>query len=305
MNSGQRTALVSVVIPTYNYAQFLDEAIGSALAQTYSPIEVIVMDDGSTDNTPDVAARFGTHIRYIRGPNQGVYATRQASLQHVRGEFFLNLDADNRLHPDCVSRTLDLLQSVPDPHCAFVYTQHRHFGNAEGITRFPPYDLGILKRRNFIDMGALIRTGIVQRFGFDPAFNTGYGDYDFFLTLAENGYYGILLDDPLLDYRVHGASITNAVNKSYRQVEIIKRLLHKHRALFSSREKRQALRAAGERIVLAIVNNRTPGRPLDQRLADLWRLLGTPASAAVVWEQLKYTLGSNFIRTASTPRKPS
>ncbi len=282
--------LVSIVIPTFNYGQFLGEAIESALTQTYSPVEIIVMDDGSTDNTAEVAASFGTRIRYIRGPNRGVYATRQASLEHVRGEFFLNLDADNRLHPECVAKTVHNLQGASDPSCVFVYTQHRHFGDTEGITRFPAYALTELKRRNFIDMGALIKTEIVRRFGFDPAFNTGYGDYDFFLTLAENGFSGVLLDEALLDYRVHGASITHSVNKTHRQVEIIKRLLHKHRALFTAAERRAALRAARERILLAIVTNRLPGRPLGHRLSDLARIMGIPAGPAQIWEQVKYTL---------------
>lgn len=282
--------LVSIVIPTFNYGQFLGEAIESALNQTYSPVEIIVMDDGSTDNTPEVAASFGTRIRYIRGPNRGVYATRQAALEHVRGEYFLNLDADNRLHPECVAKTVNILQDSKDPGCAFIYTQHRHFGDTEGITRFPAYDLTQLKRRNFIDMGALIRTDIVRRFGFDPAFNTGYGDYDFFLTLAENGFSGILLDEALLDYRVHGASITHSVNKTHRQVEIIRRLLHKHRALFTPAERQAALQAARERVLLAIVTSRSPGRPLGSRMTDLMRIMGTPAGPAQIWEQIKYTL---------------
>jgi glycosyltransferase involved in cell wall biosynthesis len=283
-------SLVSIVIPTYNYGRFLGEAIESALAQTYSPVEVFVMDDGSTDNTPEVATSFGNRIRYIRNPNRGVYATRQASLDHVRGAYFLNLDADNRLHPECVAKAVSLLQATNDPTCAFVYTQHQHFGDTGGFTRFPAYDLAELKRRNYIDMGALIKTDIVRRFGFDPAFNSGYGDYDFFLTLAEHGFHGVLLDEPLLYYRVHGSSITQSVNKSYRQVEIITRLIRKHHTLYSPAERRQALQTARDRVLLAIVTSRNPGRPFGERLSDLARILGTRTSPAQLWEQIKYTL---------------
>ena len=292
-------ALVSIVIPTFNYGRFLGEAIESALHQTYSPVEIIVMDDGSTDNTPDVVASYGTRIRYIKNRNQGVYATRQASLEHVRGEYFLNLDADNRLHPACIAKTVACLQAIHDSHCVFAYTQHQHFCDTEGCTRFPAYDLTLLKTRNYIDMGALIKTDIVRRFGFDPAFNTGYGDYDFFLTLAENGFHGVLLDEPLLDYRVHGSSITQSVNKSYQQVEIIKRLLHKHRVLYSPAERQQALQAARDRVLLAIVTNRRPGRPFGDRLEDLIRILSTRTSPAQLWEQVKFT----FTPRSLAPRK--
>lgn len=288
--------LVSVVIPTYNYAQFLGEAVESALSQTYAPVEVIVMDDGSTDNTVEVAAVFGSRIRYIRGPKQGVYATRQASLEYVRGEYFLNLDADNRLHPDFVAKTLSLLQQVSDEHCVFVYTQRRHFGDGEGISHFPPFDLAVLKKRNFIDMGSLLKTNIVRRFGFDPAFNTGYGDYDFFLTLAENGFQGVLLDEPLIEYRVHGASITHSVNKTYRQVEIVKRLLKKHSPMFSAADRRHALHAARKRVLLAIINNRDPAHSLSIRIADLVRLVGLPSDPGQIWEQVKYTFRPKLTR---------
>lgn len=97
--------LVSIIIPTFNNGRILGEAIRSAMPQTYANTEVIVMDDGSTDDTPAVAAAFGPKIRYFRTVNQRVDATLQAALALVRGEYFLNLEANNRLHPDCVQRT--------------------------------------------------------------------------------------------------------------------------------------------------------------------------------------------------------
>jgi len=281
--------LASIVIPTFNYGQYLGEAIESALSQTYHPVEIVVMDDGSTDNTPEVAASFGSKIKYVRSTHRGVYTTRQASLEHIHGDYFLNLDADNRLHPECLTKTVSFLQAIIDPRCAFVYTQHCRVGDSHGFTHFPTYDLGQLKLRNYIDMGALIKTDIVRRFGFDPAFNTGYGDYDFFLTLAEHGYRGVLLNEPLLFYRIHGTSITNSVNKSFRQVKIIKRLVTKHQALYSSKERRQALRAARERVLLTLINNRKPGRPWGTRLADFARIFFTPAGPEQIWAQFKHT----------------
>ena len=291
MNGGN--PMVSIVIPCYNYGRFLGGAIESALQQTYSPFEIIVMDDGSTDNTPDVAGSFGANVRYFRNPNQGVYATRQVSLSIIRGQYFLNLDADNQLHPEFVARSLKRLISIKDDRCAFVYTQRKYFGEAEGCSQFPSYDPVLLKVRNYIDMGSLLRTDIVRRFGFDPVFNNGCGDYDFFLTLAKHGYYGVLLDEPLLIYRVHKSSITYSVSTSYRQVEIIKKLLTKHKDMYTPVERRQALKTARERVLLAIIKNRQPGRAFSKRLEDLVRILGTPAGPAQLWEQAKYTILSS------------
>jgi len=280
--------LVSIVIPTFNYGPYLGEAIESALNQTYSPVEIVVMDDGSTDNTPEVAASFGSKIKYIRTPNQGVYTTRQASLEHIHGDYFLNLDADNILHPECLTKTVSFLQAIIDPRCVFVYTQHCHIGDSSGFTHFPTYDLAQLKLRNYIDMGALIKTDIVRRFGFDPAFNTGYGDYDFFLTLAEHGYRGVLLNEPLLFYRIHTTSITHSVNKSFQQVKIVKRLVAKHHALYTLKNRRQAMNAARDRILQTLVHNRKPDRPLRERLADFARIFFTPAGPEQIWAQFKH-----------------
>lgn len=282
--------LVSIVIPTFNYGRYLGEAIESALGQTYSPVEVIVMDDGSTDNTPEVTASFGKRIRTIRDLNRGVYSTRQASLEHVGGEYFLNLDADNRLHPAFVARTMAVaLEQQDDPTFAFVYTDMEQFGDQTGRIRRPPFNPAILKRKNFIDMNSLIRLSVIRKFGFDPAFNSGQGDYDFFLTLAEHGYRGVLIPEPLIQYRVHTASITRAVRREYRQRDIMKRLLRKHSGFFSAKERRQAMDSANNSVLVAIITNREPSAPMARRLNDLWQFIRTNYRHAEILRQVIYT----------------
>ena len=86
---------ISVIIPTYNYARYLPEAIDSALGQTYAPVEVIVVDDGSTDATPDVLAAYGDRIRVLRQTNQGVAVARNAGIAAARGEYLAFLDSDD------------------------------------------------------------------------------------------------------------------------------------------------------------------------------------------------------------------
>jgi glycosyltransferase involved in cell wall biosynthesis len=91
--------LVSVVIPTYNYARFVSEAVDSVLAQTYPSLEVVVVDDGSTDDTREVLARYGDRIRYIYQPNAGLPAARNTGIKAARGEFIGLLDSDDVFHP--------------------------------------------------------------------------------------------------------------------------------------------------------------------------------------------------------------
>lgn len=87
--------LVSVIIPTYNRAVLLSEAVNSVLLQTYQNIEIIVIDDGSTDNTTEVMASFGERVRYTRRANAGVNAARNLGLKQARGEFVALLDSDD------------------------------------------------------------------------------------------------------------------------------------------------------------------------------------------------------------------
>ncbi len=105
------TKLVSIVIPVFNAAGFLAEAIGSALAQTYADIEVIVVDDGSTDGTPTVLESFATQVKTVRQNNAGVSAARNRATELARGAFIQYLDADDLLAPEAVEDRVESLES--------------------------------------------------------------------------------------------------------------------------------------------------------------------------------------------------
>src|SRR5438552_14718440 len=108
--------LVSVIIPCYNQADFLHQAIKSALAQTYSHREILVVDDGSTENIAELTSSY-PRVRYIRQENSGVSAARNTALTHSRGEYLVCLDADDRLLPDALDRWVNYLRD--DQDCGF------------------------------------------------------------------------------------------------------------------------------------------------------------------------------------------
>ena len=96
----EKQPFVSIVITTYNYGQYLKEAINSALEQTLPPCEIIVADDGSTDNTAEIVAEYGDKVRYIRYEHKGICQLRNALLDEAKGEWLLFLDADDYLATD-------------------------------------------------------------------------------------------------------------------------------------------------------------------------------------------------------------
>jgi len=115
------STLISIIIPTYNRANDVQRAIDSALAQTHQPCEVIIVDDGSTDTTPDLLTQYGQRIRALRQYNQGRSAARNTGLKLARGEYVIFLDSDDALLPDMAGTQLTALQQ--HPQMAFVHGQ--------------------------------------------------------------------------------------------------------------------------------------------------------------------------------------
>jgi glycosyltransferase involved in cell wall biosynthesis len=202
--------MVSVVIPCYNQAHFLAEAIGSIRAQTTGgDAEIIVVDDGSTDETAAVAAQLG--VQCVRQHNQGQGAARNLGLRHATREFVVFLDADDRLLPHAFSVGLRLLAAHPS--CVFTAGRCIVFG-AEGVrtdTRYEPvverdHYLQLL-RSNFIWMPGTVmfRTAIVRRFGGFKTTVTGAEDYDLYLRIARE--HRIWCHGEFVaEYRQHGSS---------------------------------------------------------------------------------------------------
>ncbi|MEK6374321.1 MAG: glycosyltransferase family 2 protein [Acidobacteriota bacterium] len=110
---------ISVIIPTYNYARYLRDAIDSVLAQTVAPLEIIVVDDGSTDDTPQVLTAYGAKIRAIHQSNQGVAAARNTGVAAARGEYIAFLDSDDLWLPRKLELQIARLES--DPSLGFVH----------------------------------------------------------------------------------------------------------------------------------------------------------------------------------------
>lgn len=242
---------ISVLIPSFNYAHFLPGAIDSVLVQTWKPLEIVVADDGSTDHTEEVVARYGSAVRYRKFEHIGVYALRQAMLGELQGEWFLNLDSDNWIDPDFLEKAWAVVtEHRPEDRLAFVYADRLHFGDYQRLVPAPEFDPARFKQGNFVDMNSLVNTAAARQYGFDPAFNHGWGDYDFFLTLSKNGWTGRRLKDSRLHYRVHADSITNATAEADRKQRLMRQIAAKHADFFTPEEAERAIRRFSPEAVL-------------------------------------------------------
>lgn len=232
---------LSVVIPTYNYAAYIKDAIDSVLAQTVVPCEIIVADDGSTDNTADVVSEYGDRIRYIRFAHRGIGATRNALLEEIRGDWFFNLDADDKLPLDFLEKACPQIEGAA-PTVAFAYCDIQAFGRYAKRISTPEFSASLLKRGNYVSMDSFVRTDAARTVGFDASFDDGWEDYNFFLSLAEKGHQGLKLRDVHYLYRIHSASRTSATEDWNTCHKLMGRIIGKHPGFFSDAEREFALR---------------------------------------------------------------
>jgi glycosyltransferase involved in cell wall biosynthesis len=204
--------LVSVIITSYNQARFLSDAIESVLTQTYSQFEIVVVDDGSTDNAWEVVARYPA-VRYIRQDNQGLSAARNTGLRESNGAYLVFLDADDRLLPIALETGVNCLRA--HPQCGFV-SGHHSFISSDGslMRRRQPRCVErnhyqALLRRNYIGMHATVmyRRAIFESVG---QFNTSLQaceDYDLYLRIAAR--VPVYCHDKIVaEYRQHGGNMS-------------------------------------------------------------------------------------------------
>jgi glycosyltransferase involved in cell wall biosynthesis len=215
--------LVTVVIPCYNQAHFLGEAIESALSQTYPNFEIVVVDDGSTDNTSDVASRY-KQVRLVRQENRGLAGARNTGIEHSEGDYLVFLDADDRLLPEALEVGLGCFQAHPE--CVLVAGHSRLIeadGSPLGVEpqaaggerpSRPPRHIGgdiyltILSRKYHILCGTVMHRRLVfESVGyFDPELKASE-DYDLYFRVARR-FPVYCHDTAVFEYRKHSATMT-------------------------------------------------------------------------------------------------
>lgn len=262
--------LVSVVIPCFNGGAFLREAIESALVQSYPRVEIIVVDDGSTDRSGEIAQ--GYPVRYIYQPNRGLTSSRNLGAQESRGSYLVFLDADDRLMPEAIEAGLRVL--VRQPECALTVGDHLFVSTdgsylAKSCKDFLPVrHYEALLKSNCFEMisSILFRRSIFDQIGgFDPDLRVAE-DYDLYLRIAR--HHAICFHPAVVaEYRMHQS---NASRNSELMLITTLQVLKRHRPLIRSHPVRLLAYLEGTRNW-----RRQYGRQLARELARSFSTLQT------------------------------
>ncbi len=208
---------ISIVIPTYNHARFLAEAIRSALDQTWQDFEIIVVDDGSTDDTHRVVAQFGQSVKYIRQENGGLAAARNAGIRAARGREIGLLDADDVWLPDYLMTMLTALESdsrVGAVYCGWQYIDEAGNSLPRVNVRVVPPDQAyqaMVHMDFLVPSGVLVRRDCFDDLGlFDESLRDTQGceDWDMWLRILKQ-YRMIGVPQALVKYRIYGQSMSS------------------------------------------------------------------------------------------------
>lgn len=221
-----RRLTVCVVIATYNHASYVGSAIRSALGQTRVPDEILVIDDGSTDDTSEVLAEFGPPVRVIRQTNQGRSVARNRALDETRCDLILFLDADDILTPTSIERRARVLES--NPNCGAIYGDMQLIdarGQSLGAHREfmpgarPSGDIfSELALRCFILLPALFRRSLLGNDRFDASLSI-CEDYDLWRRLAARGRFQYD-EEPVAYYRLHGGNTITTQSRGLLEAEL-------------------------------------------------------------------------------------
>lgn len=216
-----KTPLVSVVMASYNAAQFLPAAVSSVLGQTLPELELLVIDDGSTDDSARVVAPFlrDPRMQYHSQANAGQCATKNRGISLARGEFVAFLDADDTWRADKLARQMELFDGLPDVGVAFGFLE-RIGADGRHLPWEPvPPHRGVVTEdlllRNFVPFSSsVVRKRLLQRYGgFDPNLDMGI-DYELWLRLSMQCEFDYV-DDVVGQYRVWPGQMSRKVRQRY------------------------------------------------------------------------------------------
>jgi len=205
---------VSVVVPCYNQAQYLDEALQSVLNQSFTNWECIIVNDGSTDNTEAVSNKWikkDSRFKYIYQENGGLSSARNSGIKKAESEFVLPLDADDKIGENYLELAYQAFQEHKD--LKVVYCEAKKFGGSNELWKLPEFSLYNLSRKNMIFCSSLFRKKDWEEVGgFDVNMIHGWEDWEFWISMLKNGGLVKKIESVQFYYRVKDVSMLKAMD---------------------------------------------------------------------------------------------
>jgi glycosyltransferase involved in cell wall biosynthesis/SAM-dependent methyltransferase len=239
----RRDPVVSIIVACYKQAHYLAEAVESVVEQTYSDWEIVIVNDGSPDNTSEVARQViakypGRQIQLLEKSNGGLASARNAGIRAARGKYLVPLDADDKLMPEFLAKLVPVLDS--QPKVGFAYTHIRHFGDINNDYPLPDFDrVGMIARDNTACGCALFRrTAWEQAGGYNEAMREGYEDWDFWVGFIEHGWDGFCVHETLFMYRRCGTTMLVTANQ--KRQRLIAQIIKNHPRLYDEPSRKMA-----------------------------------------------------------------
>ena len=220
---------VSIVVPCYNLGKYLAEAVDSVLGQSFTDVEILIVDDGSTD--PETQAILDglsrPKTRVLRSENRGLPSAKNLGIKNTSGELLCMLDADDVLEPQMLARSVEALDAAPS--MAFASHWLRAFGDEQWEWTPSSCELPALLDVNAVNGSAVVRRSAIEAIGgFDDAFRDGCEDWDLWITMVERGFPGTIIPEFLFRYRRR----TGSMSRVMIQGDIYRRLVSKHAASY-------------------------------------------------------------------------
>lgn len=208
---------VSIIVPCYNQAKYLDEALQSVMDQNFVNWECIIVNDGSPDGTEEIAKKWveiDSRFIYLKKENGGLSSARNFGIEEAKGEFILPLDADDKISKDYV--TLAVPELEKDLEVKIVYCKSEKFGDVEGLWQLPPFCISDLCRYNMIFCSAVFRRKDWKLVGgYDVNMIYGLEDWEFWIAILKNGGNVKCLDEVGFYYRIKENSMVRKMTQDH------------------------------------------------------------------------------------------
>ena len=200
---------VSVIIPVYNGAKFIENAIDSVISQTNQNFEIIIIDDGSTDNTHKIVKGYGDKIKYFAQENQGQACAINKGLEMSEGEYIAYLDSDDMYYPEKLEEQLNYFYNHPD--VGLVYSDRHHvdsFAKIISLVQSRKLDHFLFLQENRLSRSSVMhKRKCLDEVGLFDACISGGDDWDMWIRIYEKYKFGYI-NRPLIKYRIHKNNIS-------------------------------------------------------------------------------------------------